>query len=131
MTPARRPQAIREGGVLPVLFAPRVPSGSHHAKRAMANAHTDRDSMLRALQLAERGRGRTAPNPVVGAVVVSRGRVVAEGWHAALGAPHAEAMALARADRKRLARPITAFCSCRMVGMFACAAASTAWTMLW
>src|SRR5438132_159135 len=38
--------------------------------------------MRRALTLAERGRGLTSPNPVVGAVVVRDGRVVGEGWHA-------------------------------------------------
>jgi len=56
--------------------------------------------MLRALALAGRGRGRTRPNPVVGAVVVRDGRILAEGWHARLGAVHAEVMALARAGRR-------------------------------
>lgn len=56
--------------------------------------------MLRAVALAERGRGRTRPNPVVGAVIVRDGRVVAEGWHARLGAAHAEVMALERAGRR-------------------------------
>ena len=53
--------------------------------------------MRRALELAERGRGRTAPNPVVGAVVVQGGETVGEGWHRALGERHAEVEALARA----------------------------------
>lgn len=53
--------------------------------------------LRRALQLAERGWGQVHPNPLVGAVVVREGRVVGEGWHAVLGAPHAEAMALAAA----------------------------------
>ena len=56
--------------------------------------------MRRALRLAERGRGRVSPNPVVGAVVVKDGRVVGEGWHRALGEPHAEAMALAHAGAR-------------------------------
>lgn len=60
----------------------------------------DRTHMRRALRLAERGRGRTAPNPIVGAVVVRGGRVVGEGWHRQLGAPHAEVEALARAGRR-------------------------------
>lgn len=55
--------------------------------------------MRRALELAERGRGNTSPNPVVGAVVVRDGRVVGEGWHRALGGPHAEQEALGRAGR--------------------------------
>jgi len=55
--------------------------------------------MNRALRLAERGRGSTSPNPIVGAVVVKRGRVVGEGWHRALGRDHAEVEALRRAGR--------------------------------
>jgi len=53
--------------------------------------------MRRALQLAERGRGRTRPNPIVGAVLVRGGRVVGEGWHRAAGEDHAEIVALKRA----------------------------------
>jgi diaminohydroxyphosphoribosylaminopyrimidine deaminase/5-amino-6-(5-phosphoribosylamino)uracil reductase len=56
----------------------------------------------RALELAERGRGTTHPNPVVGAVVVRDGDVVGEGWHERKGGPHAEVVALAAAgDRAR------------------------------
>jgi diaminohydroxyphosphoribosylaminopyrimidine deaminase/5-amino-6-(5-phosphoribosylamino)uracil reductase len=47
-----------------------------------------------ALELAERGRGTTHPNPVVGAVVVNDGEVVGEGWHERKGAPHAVVVAL-------------------------------------
>ncbi|NIR43155.1 MAG: bifunctional diaminohydroxyphosphoribosylaminopyrimidine deaminase/5-amino-6-(5-phosphoribosylamino)uracil reductase RibD [Gemmatimonadetes bacterium] len=50
--------------------------------------------MRRALDLAERGWGRVAPNPMVGAVVVRDGRVVGEGYHAEFGGPHAEVAAL-------------------------------------
>ena len=50
--------------------------------------------MRRALVLAERGWGQTAPNPMVGAVVVREGVVVGEGWHTRYGAPHAEVEAL-------------------------------------
>jgi diaminohydroxyphosphoribosylaminopyrimidine deaminase/5-amino-6-(5-phosphoribosylamino)uracil reductase len=56
--------------------------------------------MRRALALAVRGRGRTSPNPVVGAVVVRDRRVVGEGWHRALGEPHAETVALAQAGAR-------------------------------
>src|SRR3954451_7653838 len=50
--------------------------------------------MRRAIELAERGRGTTYPNPLVGAVVVRDGDVVGEGWHERRGAPHAEVNAL-------------------------------------
>jgi diaminohydroxyphosphoribosylaminopyrimidine deaminase/5-amino-6-(5-phosphoribosylamino)uracil reductase len=50
-----------------------------------------------ALALAARSRGRTAPNPNVGCVIVRDGRVVGRGWTQAGGRPHAEAMALAEA----------------------------------
>ena len=53
--------------------------------------------MRRALALALHGWGQTAPNPLVGAVVVRDGVVVGEGWHARYGGPHAEVMALAQA----------------------------------
>jgi diaminohydroxyphosphoribosylaminopyrimidine deaminase / 5-amino-6-(5-phosphoribosylamino)uracil reductase len=56
----------------------------------------------RALELAERGRGTTHPNPVVGAVLVRDGKVVGEGWHARKGEAHAEVNAIAAAgDRAR------------------------------
>lgn len=50
--------------------------------------------MNRALELAERGRGTTSPNPVVGAVIVRGDRVVGEGWHERPGEAHAEVRAL-------------------------------------
>jgi len=50
--------------------------------------------MRRALELARRGWGHTAPNPLVGAVIVEDGRIVAEGFHAQDGGPHAERVAL-------------------------------------
>lgn len=56
--------------------------------------------MLRALELAARGRGRTSPNPMVGAVLVRDGRVVGEGWHHQAGQPHAEVLALRRAGKR-------------------------------
>ncbi len=60
-----------------------------------------------ALALAERGRGRTAPNPNVGCLIVREGRVVGRGWTQAGGRPHAEAMALAEAGAE--ARGATAY----------------------
>jgi diaminohydroxyphosphoribosylaminopyrimidine deaminase / 5-amino-6-(5-phosphoribosylamino)uracil reductase len=57
-------------------------------------------SLQRALELAERGRGTTYPNPVVGAVVVADGEIVGEGWHERKGGPHAEVVALDAAGER-------------------------------
>jgi diaminohydroxyphosphoribosylaminopyrimidine deaminase/5-amino-6-(5-phosphoribosylamino)uracil reductase len=61
---------------------------------AIEHRGDERRFMLRALRLAGRGRGRTRPNPIVGAVVVREGRIVGEGWHRAAGGDHAEIVAL-------------------------------------
>jgi diaminohydroxyphosphoribosylaminopyrimidine deaminase/5-amino-6-(5-phosphoribosylamino)uracil reductase len=58
---------------------------------------TDRDYMERALALAERGRGRTTPNPMVGCVVVRDDEIIGEGFHERAGEPHAEVNALRHA----------------------------------
>jgi diaminohydroxyphosphoribosylaminopyrimidine deaminase/5-amino-6-(5-phosphoribosylamino)uracil reductase len=66
--------------------------------------------MARALLLAERGRGRTSPNPMVGAVIVDdEGVVVGRGAHLAAGTPHAEIHALADAGER--ARGATLYCT--------------------
>jgi diaminohydroxyphosphoribosylaminopyrimidine deaminase / 5-amino-6-(5-phosphoribosylamino)uracil reductase len=59
-----------------------------------------RHHLERALELAERGRGLTRPNPIVGAVVVRDGEVVGEGWHERAGGPHAESVALEAAGER-------------------------------
>lgn len=56
---------------------------------------TDREHLRRALELAEGGRGKVSPNPLVGAVLVRGGEVIGEGFHAELGDLHAERAALA------------------------------------
>lgn len=56
--------------------------------------------MQRALELAEQGRGRTTPNPPVGAVIVKDGQIVGEGFHPKAGMPHAEVYALEQAVAK-------------------------------
>ncbi|MEY8356860.1 bifunctional diaminohydroxyphosphoribosylaminopyrimidine deaminase/5-amino-6-(5-phosphoribosylamino)uracil reductase RibD [Lachnospiraceae bacterium 54-53] len=56
---------------------------------------TDRDYMMRALELARKGVGAVSPNPLVGAVIVKDGRVIGEGWHEHFGGPHGERNALA------------------------------------
>jgi diaminohydroxyphosphoribosylaminopyrimidine deaminase/5-amino-6-(5-phosphoribosylamino)uracil reductase len=56
--------------------------------------------MALALDAARRGWGRTAPNPMVGAVIVREGEVLGVGWHAKYGEAHAEVMALERAGER-------------------------------
>lgn len=66
----------------------------------MSAFEADLRHMRRALALAERGWGRVAPNPMVGAVVVREGRVVGEGHHAEFGGAHAEVEALRAAGEE-------------------------------
>lgn len=54
----------------------------------------DEEYMCLALQLAARGCGMTAPNPMVGAVIVKKGQIIGQGWHEKYGQPHAERNAL-------------------------------------
>jgi diaminohydroxyphosphoribosylaminopyrimidine deaminase / 5-amino-6-(5-phosphoribosylamino)uracil reductase len=63
----------------------------------VAMTESDRHFLERALSLAERGRGLTSPNPLVGAVVVVEGRIAGEGFHAGPGEDHAEVVAMKRA----------------------------------
>ena len=63
--------------------------------------------MRRALELAPRGWGRVAPNPMVGSVIVNGGQIVGEGWHTEYGRPHAEVEALRQAGEA--ARGATAY----------------------
>lgn len=67
----------------------------------------DARHMDRALDLGRRGLGNTWPNPAVGCVIVSDGRIVGEGWTQPGGRPHAEPQALAQAGAK--ARGATAY----------------------
>ena len=61
---------------------------------------SDRAHLRRALELAEGGRGRVSPNPLVGAVVVRDGETIGEGFHAGLGDLHAERAALEDCRRR-------------------------------
>jgi diaminohydroxyphosphoribosylaminopyrimidine deaminase/5-amino-6-(5-phosphoribosylamino)uracil reductase len=73
----------------------------------------ERAAMAHALDLAWRGWGRVAPNPLVGAVVLREGRVTGEGWHAEYGGAHAEPTALAAAgDTARGATLVTTLEPC-------------------
>jgi diaminohydroxyphosphoribosylaminopyrimidine deaminase/5-amino-6-(5-phosphoribosylamino)uracil reductase len=70
------------------------------AKHAEARLKSGTGFLEHALELAERGRGTTHPNPVVGAVVVRDGEVVGEGWHERKGGPHGEVVALEAAGER-------------------------------
>ena len=62
----------------------------------MAESTADQQKFMRlALSLAQRGRGKVEPNPMVGAVIVRRGRIIGQGYHRRFGVPHAEVDALA------------------------------------
>jgi diaminohydroxyphosphoribosylaminopyrimidine deaminase / 5-amino-6-(5-phosphoribosylamino)uracil reductase len=61
---------------------------------------TEHDYMGLALRLARKGYGTSSPNPMVGAVLVKRGRIVGRGWHRRAGEPHAEIEALRDAQRR-------------------------------
>lgn len=69
----------------------------------MAELAQDERFMRRALELAQRAWGQTHPNPMVGAVIVEDGEIVAEGWHHVAGQAHAEIEAL-----RALGRPAAA-----------------------
>jgi diaminohydroxyphosphoribosylaminopyrimidine deaminase/5-amino-6-(5-phosphoribosylamino)uracil reductase len=80
------------------------------SKRSGDRVLTASDYMARALALAGRGRGRTSPNPLVGAVVVSPDGVIeGQGFHERAGEPHAEVHALAMAGVR--ARGATLYCT--------------------
>jgi len=66
----------------------------------MKSGGVDEKLMRRALDLAERGRYSSSPNPMVGAVVARREEIVGEGFHRRAGERHAEIAALARAGRR-------------------------------
>ena len=74
------------------------------------NEAADLFFMRKALALAERGRGTTSPNPMVGALVVDRdGVIVGRGAHRVAGGPHAEVIALEEAGPR--ARGATLYCT--------------------
>lgn len=71
---------------------------------------TSKESFMRnALALAAKGRGRTSPNPMVGAVIVKAGRIVGRGYHVRAGEDHAEIVALTEAGEQ--AHGATLFCT--------------------
>lgn len=65
-----------------------------------AEKKTEIRRLREALRLAARGRYRTSPNPMVGAVLVRGGEVIGRGWHRQVGGPHAEVEALRDAEAR-------------------------------
>jgi diaminohydroxyphosphoribosylaminopyrimidine deaminase / 5-amino-6-(5-phosphoribosylamino)uracil reductase len=66
-------------------------------------AATDRRHLARAIEIAEQGRGRVSPNPLVGAVIADRDGPIGEGFHREVGGPHAEVEAIRAAGDRNLA----------------------------
>ncbi len=69
----------------------------------LTTTETDRRHLARAIELAETGRGRVSPNPLVGAVIAIDDLVISEGFHSEFGALHAEVEAIRAADDRNLA----------------------------
>jgi len=65
--------------------------------------------MKRCIELAQKGKGFTAPNPMVGAVIVHKGIVIGEGFHRRVGEPHAEVNAIASVRNESLLRESTLY----------------------
>ncbi|WP_232825634.1 bifunctional diaminohydroxyphosphoribosylaminopyrimidine deaminase/5-amino-6-(5-phosphoribosylamino)uracil reductase RibD [Algoriphagus litoralis] len=71
----------------------------------------ERDSryMIRALELAENGRGKVSPNPMVGCVIVHEDKIIGEGYHQIYGGPHAEVNAVHSVENQELLRDSTVY----------------------
>jgi diaminohydroxyphosphoribosylaminopyrimidine deaminase/5-amino-6-(5-phosphoribosylamino)uracil reductase len=81
-------------------FAADEPTDARLPSDPSAITPFDQAMMQRCLELARRALGKTAPNPLVGAVVVQDGEIVGEGFHPGAGSPHAEVFALQAAGVK-------------------------------
>lgn len=71
--------------------------------------HQDQQFMRRALQLAELGRGKVSPNPMVGCVITLDGNIIGEGWHQRYGEAHAERNAVDSISDKNLLKGSTVY----------------------
>lgn len=67
--------------------------------------------MIRALELAELGRGKVSPNPMVGCVIVHKDKIIGEGYHQQYGGPHAEPNAINSVDKPELLKESTVYVS--------------------
>ena len=70
---------------------------------------TDERYMQRCLFLARKAIGYTYPNPLVGSVIVHKGKIIGEGWHTKAGEPHAEVNAIASVKDKDLLKESTLY----------------------
>lgn len=71
--------------------------------------NTDQQFMRRALELAELGRGKVSPNPMVGCVIVNEGLIIGEGYHEEYGQAHAEVNAVNSVENQDLLRESTVY----------------------
>jgi len=69
----------------------------------------DQKYMLRAIELAELGRGMVSPNPMVGCVIVHNGNIIGEGYHKLYGGPHAEPNAVNSVEKPELLQEATVY----------------------
>ncbi len=65
--------------------------------------------MQKCIELAIKGQGRTAPNPLVGAVIVHNGEIIGQGYHEGFSLPHAEVNAIASVENKLLLNDATLY----------------------
>ncbi len=75
----------------------------------MSEGPEDRVIMQRCLDLARKGLGKTAPNPLVGCVIMAGGKIIGEGHHGEFGGPHAEVVAIASVKKPELLAESTLF----------------------
>ncbi|WP_421659266.1 bifunctional diaminohydroxyphosphoribosylaminopyrimidine deaminase/5-amino-6-(5-phosphoribosylamino)uracil reductase RibD [Leptothermofonsia sp. ETS-13] len=81
-------------------YSSQNPSSNHTVEKLDPPQSQDHAIMRRCIALAQRALGKTAPNPLVGAVIVKNGEIVGEGFHPAAGQPHAEVFALRQAGKR-------------------------------
>jgi diaminohydroxyphosphoribosylaminopyrimidine deaminase/5-amino-6-(5-phosphoribosylamino)uracil reductase len=98
MVPARLRPAWAPGGAYNHWLTDQSIARRHEL--ASVSTQQERAFLRRALELAELGRGKVSPNPLVGAVLVRDGEAIGEGHHAELGGPHAEVAALEDCRRR-------------------------------
>ncbi|DAC15376.1 MAG TPA: hypothetical protein D7I06_07135, partial [Candidatus Poseidoniales archaeon] len=87
-------------GLIPRIHPFQSPLQRPASGRDVAWSEDDQQFMRRAIEVAEKGRGRVSPNPLVGCVLVKDGKEIAQGWHDHLGGLHAEQMAIHDAEAK-------------------------------